>query len=188
MKRLINFWNKTEDKIYTRRIVVYFIIILSCLLFQGCSLIPRVTFDTKGTTPQQTEKSLRKIKCKGDIILNEDGTVKTCTKGYSEYESSYEKKERKFTLKEKIINFFRKLSGLGFWGMVLIVILCPSLLGSILTFVFSASRRVARETIQAVKRFRRESAPEVKEALDNYLREEQSKETKKYISQIRKSE
>ena len=163
-------------------------IIVLTFMLTGCSLIPRLTFDSKGTTPQQTEKSLRKIRCKGDIILNEDGTVKKCTKGYSEYESNYEKKERKFTIAERVGNFIRALSGFGFWGLVIIAILFPGLLGGVITFLFSASRRVARETIKAIKKFRREVAPEVKENLDNYLREEQSTETKKYVSQIRKSE
>ena len=166
---------------------LFLLLVLTCSLC-SCSLVPRLTFDSKGSTPQQTEKSLRKIRCKGDIILNEDGTVKACTKGYYEYESNYEKKERKFTIVEKVSNFIRQLSGLGFWGLVIIIVLFPGLLGSILTFLFSASRRVASETIRAIKKFRQNVAPEVKEDLDNYLRAEQSKESKKYISQIRKSE
>ncbi len=161
--------------------------ILLTVMLSGCSLIPRVTFDTKGTTPQQLDKSTMKDTCKGEAKFNDAGDMIYCSKGYSAYAKNFEKKERKFTFKEKIINFFRNLSGIGFWGMVLIVILFPGLLGSIITFLFSVSRRVARETINAVKKFRRESAPEVKESLDNYLRAEQSKETQKYISNIRKS-
>lgn len=164
------------------------IIFISSILLSGCSLVPRVTFNTKGTTPQQTEKSLRKLRCKGDIILDEDGRVESCTKGFFSYESNYEKKERNYTLKEKIINIFRNLSGLGFWGLVLLVILFPGLLGSVITLAFSTTRKVASETIRAIKKFRKDVAPEVKENLDSYLREEQSKETQKYISQIRKSE
>jgi len=160
------------------------IIILSFML-TGCSLIPRLTFDSKGSTPQQTEKTLRKIRCKGDIILNEDGTVNSCTKGFVSYESNYEKKERRFTIREKIINVFRNVSGLGFWGLVLLVVLFPGILGSLLTFLMSASRRVARETIKAVKSFRKEVSPEVKESLDNYLRKYQSQATKQYIANER---
>ena len=164
------------------------IVLLISIFCSGCNLIPRITFDSKGSTPQQMEKSLKKIRCKGDILLNEDGTIQFCTKGFVSYESNYEKKERKFTIAEKVGNFIRKLTRLGFWGLVIIAILFPGLLGGILTFLMSASRRVACETIRAIKKFRRESEPDVKESLDNYLRAEQSKETKKYISNIRKSE
>jgi len=157
-------------------------------VLSGCSLIPRLTFNTPGTVPQETKKSLRKVKCSGTITLDENGTIQECSRGFYEYEKGYVEKERKFTIMERVGNFIRTLSGFGFWGLVVIAFLFPGLLGGIITFLFSASRRVARETIIAVKRFRRESAPEIKESLDNYLREEQSKETKKYISQVRKSE
>ncbi len=164
------------------------ILIVMCFMLSGCSLIPRLTFDSKGTTPQAIEKSTAKDICKGEAKFNEMGEMVYCSKGYSAYAKNYEKKERKFTIAERVGNFIRKLTGLGFWGLVIIAVLFPGLLGGILTFLMSASRRMARETIRAIKRFRRESAPEVKEALDNYLRESQSKETKKYVSNIRKNE
>jgi len=160
------------------------IIILSFIL-TGCSLLPRLTFSTPGSTPQETKKSLRKVKCSGTIILNENGTIKECTKGFYEYTKGYSEKERKFTIMERVGNFIRTLSGFGFWGLIIIVILCPGLLGGIITFLCSASRRVAKETISAIKKFRKEVAPEVKENLDNYLRAEQSKETKQYIAKER---
>ena len=76
---------------------------------------------------------------------------------------------------------------LVFFGvtMVLLVVLFPGILGSLLTFLMSASRRVARETIKAVKSFRKEVSPEVKESLDNYLRKYQSHATKQYIANER---
>ena len=160
------------------------IIILSFML-TGCSLIPRLTFDSKGTTPQSIDKSRAKEVCKGKAVFNEHGDIVSCSRGYYAKSQNYEKKERKFTLIEKVGNFIRNLSGLGFWGLVLIVILCPSLIGSVLTLIFSTSRKVAEETIRAIKKFRREQTPEMKESLDNYLRKEQSKETKKYIAQER---
>ena len=163
-------------------------ILLISFMLSGCSLIPRLTFNTPGTIPQAVDKSKAKEYCKGQTKFDEYGKIIYCSKSYYNYEENYEKKERNYTIKEKILNVFRNLSGLGFWGAVILVVLFPGILGSLLTFVFSASRRVARETINAIKKFRRESTPEVKESLDNYPREEQSKETKKYIAQVRASE
>ena len=166
---------------------IIFMIIMSFML-TGCSLLPRLTFDTKGAIPQQTDKSTMKDTCKGEAKFNEVGEIIYCSKGYMAYSKNYAKKERKMTIIEKIKSFINSLVGWGFWGFIAIAIFFPGLIGSLLTFFLSASRRVARETISAIKRFRRESAPDVKESLDNYLRNEQSKETKKYISNIRKNE
>lgn len=164
------------------------LLIIMCFMLTGCSLLPKVNFGTPGTVPQSIDKSKAKDVCKGATRFNELGEMTYCSKGYHSYAENFEKKERKMTIVERIKGFINSFIGWGFWGFVLIVILCPGLIGSLLTFLFSASRKVARETINAVKKFRRESAPEVKENLDNYLRAEQSMGTKKYVSNIRKSE
>ena len=57
------------------------IVILSIFL-SGCSMIPRITFDSKNTVPQQTEKSKVVEKCSGDYKLNQDGYMISCSKGY----------------------------------------------------------------------------------------------------------
>ena len=36
------------------------VLVLMCFVLSGCSLIPRLTFDTENTVPQQTEKSKAK--------------------------------------------------------------------------------------------------------------------------------
>ena len=82
-----------------------FVILIVCFLVSGCSLIPRLTFDSKGTTPQSINKSEIKNICKGQVILNDDGEIVSCSKGYKSSTQNYIKKERKYTLKEKIINF-----------------------------------------------------------------------------------
>ena len=91
------------------------ILIISCFLFTGCSLIPKVNFNTDGTTPQSINKSKFKGVCKGQAKFNEVGEMISCSKGYYLYQEGYSKKERKYTIKEKIINFFRNLSGYAFW-------------------------------------------------------------------------
>lgn len=166
---------------------IILMIVMSSMV-TGCSLIPKIKFGTPNTVPQATAKSTVKDICKGVARFNEVGDMTYCSRGYSAYAKNYVKEERKMTIVERIKSFINGLIGWGFWGFLLIAILCPGLIGGMITFLFSASRRVARETIRAVKKFRREVEPDIKERLDDYLRAEQSKETKKYISKIRKSE
>ena len=153
----------------------------------GCSLIPRITFDSKGTTPQQTEKSLKKIKCKGDILLNEDGTIQSCTRGFISYESNYEKKERKFTIAEKLGNFIRKLTGYGFWIFVALLILCPSALGFIggrvIEGIFGIGKKALDSTVRAVQKARKNGTD-----LNEALASEQDSDVKKYIAKLKDEE
>jgi len=158
------------------------IAILSCFLLTGCSLLPRVTFDTKGTTPQATEKSLRKIKCKGDIILNKDGVVQACTKGYSEYLSNYEKKERKYTLKEKIINFFSNLMGWSFWLVIALIIFCPSVIGWLIGRTFNGFRTALEATVRGITRAKRNGGKYMDELRYEHAK---NKGVKKIINQMR---
>jgi len=155
-------------------------IILLSVMLSGCSLVPRITFDSKGTTPETTEKSLRKISCKGEIILNADGTINSCTKGFKEYDRNYEKKERVYTIKEKITNFFRALSGYSFWIIVALIFLCPSLLGLIVGRIFNGANVLSNQLIRSIRKFRQKS--NAKEELDDILRVETDDKTKKMIA------
>ena len=71
-------------------------ILISCT---SCSLLPKINFNTPNTVPQQTDKSKAKEICKGKAVWNEDGTLKSCSKGYYRYDENYAKKERKFQKK-----------------------------------------------------------------------------------------
>ena len=150
------------------------------LSLSSCSFIPRLTFSTPGTVPKETQKSLRKIKCAGTIILNENGTIKECTKGFYEYTKGYSETERKYTIMERVSNFIRTLSGFGFWGLVIVALLCPSLLGLIVGRIFNGANTLVDQLIRSIKKFRQTS--DAKEELDNILRAETDEKTKKIIA------
>ena len=59
--------------------------ILICFTLTGCSLVPKINFDSPGTTPQTVEKAKVKEVCKGDAKFNENGDMISCTKGYYLY-------------------------------------------------------------------------------------------------------
>lgn len=47
------------------------ILLVIVLLFSGCSVLPRITFDRPNTVPQKTEKVQKVLRCKGDIKLDD---------------------------------------------------------------------------------------------------------------------
>lgn len=136
------------------------IIILAMVMsLSGCSLLPRFTFDTPNTVPQSTEKSKAKYKCSGKIDYYEDGRVKSCSKGYYAYDETYNKKERKMTWIERIKSFVNALKGWGFIGFVILLFLCPSLIGLIAGRLIEGTVGVTgaalKSTVRAIKRAKR---------------------------------
>jgi hypothetical protein len=126
------------------------IILFLCFGLTGCSLIPRITMDKAGTTPTSTQKSQKKESCAGSYTVDSTGKIISCSKGYNNYESNYSQKERILTLQEKIVNFFRGLVGWGFWGVVILVILCPSLLGLIVGRLFEGVYGIGAKAFKQV--------------------------------------
>ena len=53
-------------------------------------------------------------------------------------------------MQEKIVNFFRGLVGWGFWGVVILVILCPSLLGLIVGRLFEGVYGIGAKAFKQV--------------------------------------
>jgi len=167
-----------------KKIILLF---LMCFMLSGCSLLPRVSFDTPNTVPQSTDKSKAKYKCSGTILYYEDGTVKSCSKGYYSYHQNYEKKERKMTVTERVKSFINSLVGWGFWGIVLIVILCPSLLGIIAGRLLEATGGIAKTTLNKVTKAvqqARKNGKDLNTALDTELDEK----NKKYIATLKDKE
>ena len=107
----------------------------------GCSLLPRITFDRPGVTPQTTEKTRNIQKCAGTLTITADGQV-SCSKGYTNDEQSYKQKERRFTIQERIANFIRNLTGIWFIVFVALLIFCPGAIGWVLSTLFGAARRL----------------------------------------------
>lgn len=165
------------------------IFILICLSFflTGCSLIPKINFDTPNTVPQSIDKSKAKSICKGKAKFNEQGDMIYCSKGYYSYSEGYQKKERKMTIIERIKSFINNLVGWSFWIFVALIILCPSLLGMIIGRILEAtigiSGKALRSTITAIQKVRKQGKP-----IDDALSSEQDKDVKNYVEKIKKEE
>ena len=125
-----------------------------CFMLSGCSLIPRITMDTKNTLPQSLAKSKAKYKCSGKVEFNENGSVKSCSKGYYSYDETYNKQERKMTIVERIKGFINGLIGWGFWGLLLLMLLVPSLggmiIGRIIEGTIGITGQALKSTVKAI--------------------------------------
>jgi len=134
----------------------FIMLVLMCFVLSGCSLIPRMTFDTPNTLPQSTEKSKAKFKCSGKVIFNANGEVQSCSKGYYNYEELYNKQERKMTIVEKIKSMFNALVGSSFWIVLALIFLCPSLIGLVLGRLIEGTVGVTgkalRSTVTAISK------------------------------------
>lgn len=162
------------------------ILFICCLsiLCCGCSLIPKINFDTPNTVPQQTEKSTIKDVCKGEAEFNEVGTMIYCSKGYSAYAKNYEKKERRMTIVERIKSFINNLMGWSFWIFVALLFLCPSALGfifgRIIEGIFGIGKKALDSTVRAVQKARKNGTN-----LDTALASEQDSDVKKFIAKLK---
>ena len=162
------------------------IILMLCFLTSGCSLVKTITAPFKlvqNSLPQQTDKSKAKDTCKGEAKFNGQGDMIYCSRGYYSYQENYAQKERKLTLKEKVIQFLDQLAGHLFWVVVILIIFFPSAIGWIVGRVFNSANSALAQTIKAIKKFRQSST--AKEELDNYLRAEQDDKTKELIAKER---
>jgi len=168
-------------------------IILICLmsfLLTGCSLVKTITAPFKpiqNTLPQETNKSKSKVVCKGEYKVDEVGNIIYCSKGYYNYGENFKEVERKLTLKEKIIQFFEQLSGYLFWIVIILLILCPSLLGVVVGRIIEGTVGLAKKTldstIRAVQKARKQNVD-----LNTALSSELDTVNKKYIAKIKEQE
>lgn len=127
----------------------------------GCSLLKIAASPFRNTVskvPEEVVKSKGKDKCSGKIEFYEDGSVKSCSKGYYKYEENYNKKERKLTYREKISQFILNAKGYFLWFIVICVVLSLSGFGWVIGAVFSVIRgtgRVARDLVRGISRGKR---------------------------------
>lgn len=166
------------------------IILLSCMMLQGCSLVKTIASpfkSFKSALPQQTDKSKAKETCKGQSEFNDNGDMISCTKGYYNYAENFAQKERKLTLKEKIIQFFEHLSGYFFWIAIALVFLCPSALGFIAGRIIEAVAGIGskslKATVKAIQKARKDGK-DINEALAS----EQDSDVKQYIAKLKQKE
>lgn len=167
-----------------------FILCVLCFSLTGCSVLKSIVAPltpVKNTLPQSIEKSKAKFKCAGKIEYYEDGTVKSCSKGYYAYDESYNKKERKLTWKERIAQFITRSSGYVLIGILLLAFLCPSLLGLIAGRLLEASFGIAKATlnsvVKAVQTTRKQGTD-----LNIALSTELDKDQKQYIADLKTKE
>jgi hypothetical protein len=149
-----------------------FLILVSCFLLTGCSLVKTIISPfkpTQATLPQQTDQSKSKVICKGEYKLDETGNIIYCSKGYFNYESTFAQKERKLTLKERIVQFFDKLIGWSFWIVIGLVIFCPSVLGfifgRIMEGIFGIGTKALKQITKAVQKVK-DNSLDLKTALE----------------------
>jgi hypothetical protein len=163
------------------KIILLFLISVSTL---GCNLIPRINFNNPNSVPQSIDQSKTKETCKGEIKFDENGNITSCTKNYYRYTDNYEKKERKMTITEKIKNFINNLVGWGFWGLLLLLILCPSLIGLIIGRLAEGTIGITGKTLRSIIKGVQDARKNGKD-LDTALAIELDEENKKYINKIK---
>ena len=167
-----------------KNIKIFMLLLLICFTLTGCSLLPRLSFDTPNTVPQSVDKSKAKAVCKGEAKFNEVGDMTYCSKGYYNYEEGYQKVERKMTIVERIKNFFNGLMGMSFWIIVALLFLCPSLLGLIggrlIEGTFGVATTVGKRLIKAIQKTRK-SGKDLNTSLDAEL----DVKDKQYIKKIK---
>lgn len=129
------------------------LIYLLCIIFMisGCSLLKIASSPFKNTVskvPEKIEKSKLKDKCNGNATFYQDGSIKSCTKGYYKYEETFNKVERKLKWREKISQFFLNAKGYLLWGAGISIALVLSGFGWVFGAIWSAIRgagKVAKE-------------------------------------------
>ena len=91
------------------------------------------------------------------------------------------------TFTERVKSYINSLMGFGFWGLVLIVILCPSLIGLVVGRILEATGGVAKATLTSVSRAvqqARKQGKDINVALDSEL----DKDQKRYIAELKDKE
>jgi hypothetical protein len=130
-------------------------IVLVCLTISGCSLIPKFSFSSNNSVPQATEKTRKIVKCNGEMMLNDIGTVASCTSGFYSNETNYSQKERTMTLFERIGAFFAGLR--GFLGVLILISIVMVFMGmgglvvSIWQGMFGIAGKAIKSTVEAIK-------------------------------------
>lgn len=163
------------------------VLLFSCFLLTGCNLLPKINFGTPGTMPQSTQKSKAREICKGKSVWSDTGVLLSCSKEYINYAENYDKQERRQTIVERIKSFVNNLMGWGFWGFVLLLILCPSVIGLVAGRLIEGTVGIAKKalnsTVRAVQKTRKNGAN-----LNDTLLAEQDEDVKKYIAKLKEQE
>ena len=163
------------------------LLILLSMSLSSCSLLPKVNFNTLNSVPQSIDRSKLKETCKGKVTFSETGNIISCAKGYYNYQEGYVKKERKMTFTERIKSFINNLIGWSFWGLLLLVILVPGLLGTLIGRAVEGSigiaSTVSKRLMSAIQKARKYGKD-----LNDALEAELDAKDKQYIAQVKEKE
>jgi len=162
-------------------------ILLICFCLTGCSALKIISAPFKPTVssvPKQIEKNKQILKCKGEISINEDGTL-SCTEGFYSNGKMYSEKQRKLTFREKVGQFISKGAGYLVWGAILACVLTFTGFGWIVSGFFNilfGTGKVLRQVIKGIQRSRKEKVD-----LNIALESSTDEATKKEIQKIKQS-
>lgn len=182
------------------------LIMLIVFMSSGCSLLKIASQPFKNTVskvPEKIEKSEKRIKCKGEIVLDAQGRVLKCGKNYYSYEKNFNQEERKLGIREKISQFILNAQGYMLWAVIIMIALSLSGFGWVVGAFFSALRgagRVAKNLVQGIakgKKYIRNNGDKYtdaekkvyQQALDDMMKNINesidSKESKRIINKLR---
>jgi len=163
---------------------------LMVFMLSGCSLVKTLVAPFKPTVtsvPQQTEKSKVKNVCKGKAKFNAQGDMIYCSSGYYIYEENFGQKERRMTIKEKIIQFVDKFWGYALFIGIGLVFLCPQVLSFLFGRFIEGATGIAKKslnaTVRAIQKVRKNGID-----LNQALSSEQDSNVKSYIAKIKEKE
>jgi hypothetical protein len=125
-----------------------------CFILQGCSVIKWVSSPFKNSVssvPQSTEQSKNKVVCKGEYQTDENGNIIYCSKGYYNYSQDSSVKERKLTIKERIVQFVDKFFGWTIVIAIVLLVVAPGTLVSILSYIIAKQKKIMVQIIQGVQ-------------------------------------
>lgn len=167
------------------------IVTISCFLLTGCSALKILTAPFKpirSTAPQQIEKSKQVLRCKGEIEIDKDGRIISCSEKFYSYEQNFERRDKKLSFRERIGQWIMTGAGWVVWAVILSVVATMFGFGWVVSMFWNAVfglGRVLRQTMQGIKKFRQTVAVDKKEELDNFLRASQDKNTKTFVAKER---
>jgi len=130
----------------------FIILLIGIFLFSGCSLLKIASAplqSVKNTVPQQIEKSVKKMKCKGNIEIKENGSI-YCSDGFYLSEVQSDQRDRKLSMREKIGQWISNVSGYIFWIILISIILTFCGLGAVVSGFWSATFSVGSKAFKQI--------------------------------------
>lgn len=163
-----------------------FLLLFLCFSLTGCSLLKIASAPlqpVKNTVPQQVEKSVKKMKCKGNIEVKENGNI-YCSDGFYLSESSSSQKDRKLTWREKIAQFITNATGYVFWAVLISILLSMLGLGAVVSSFWSATfgigTKAFKQIVSAIQK-----AKENNQTLIDELEKSTDENVKKFITEYK---